>query len=140
VSPTSLTQCKPAYVTSVDACTCTSSSPANGVACTSVAHPNLRCCAPSGWPGPALQCSCLTVICVAILGGCQCQLTDKDDQGRDTHCKAGTHCCANAGTASCACADRQCLPQETEVTECTIDALGCSGGEKQVESCSTPRP
>jgi hypothetical protein len=140
VSPSSLTQCKPAYVSSVDACTCTSSTQPNNVSCTSVAHPNLRCCAPSGWPGPALECSCLTIICIPAIGGCICQLTDKDDQGRDTHCKAGTRCCANPGTGSCICGDRQCAPQEKEVTECNIDALGCTHGEHQVDSCSTPRP
>lgn len=139
-SPSSLTQCKPAYVSSVDACTCKQSAQPNGIPCTSAGHPNLRCCAPTGWPGPALECSCLTIICVPIGGGCQCQLTDKDDQGRDTRCKAGAHCCANASTATCSCSDKACLPQDTEVTECNIDQLGCSNGEHQVESCSTPKP
>lgn len=139
-SPSSGTQCKPAYVSSVDACTCKASAQPNDVACTSVAHPNLLCCAPTGWPGPALECKCLTVICVAIAGGCQCQLTDKDDMGRDTSCKAGAHCCANASTAQCSCSERACLPQETEVPECNISRLACSPGEHQVESCSTRAP
>ena len=136
-SPSSDTQCKPAYVSSVDACTCKRSTQPNSVACTSIAHPNLRCCAPSGWPGPALECSCLTIICTAIAGGCQCELTALDDQGRDTECKGGKFCCANASTATCSCGDKACLPQEEIVPSCNIDRLGCHNGEHRVDSCST---
>ena len=140
VSSSSVTQCKPAYVSSVDACSCLTSSPSNSVACTSVGHPNLRCCAPSGWPGPALQCNCRAIICLPIGGGCLCELTDKDDQGRTTECKGGKHCCANSATVSCSCSDQACAPQETEVASCAIDQLGCPAGEHEVASCSGPRP
>jgi len=138
-APSNLTECKPAYVTSVNACSCQITAAPNGNGCTSVAHPTLRCCAPTGWPGPALRCDCRAIICLPIAGGCQCQLTDKDDQGRDTECRGGKHCCADASTASCACGDQACLPQDTEVPSCTIEQLGCGRGEQQVESCSVPQ-
>jgi hypothetical protein len=139
-TPSNLTQCKPAYITSVDACSCELSTTPNSDVCTSVGHPNLRCCAPTGWPGPALRCNCQAIICLPIAGGCQCQLTDKDDQGRQTECKGGKHCCSNPMTVTCSCGDQACLPQDTEVPSCTIDQLACKSGEHQVESCSAPKP
>jgi hypothetical protein len=139
-TPSNLTKCTPAYVASVDACKCSVGAQPNNTACTTVGHPNLRCCAPPGWPGgPALECTCLTIICSAIGGGCQCELTALDDNGRDTECKGGKFCCANASLATCSCGDRACLPQEDVVPACNITRLGCRNGEQPVESCSTSR-
>jgi hypothetical protein len=133
-----VTSCKPAYATSVDACSCEPSSKPNDAICTEQGHPRLRCCAPPGWPGPALRCDCLAIICVPIADGCQCELSGIDDLGRATECN-GVHCCANASLNTCACSSRACLPQETEVSTCTLDELGCPSGTSHVTTCSVPK-
>lgn len=138
-APANLTSCKPAYATSVEACSCEPSATADAVTCTDVGHPRLRCCAPAGWPGPALRCDCLSIICVPIADGCQCELTGIDDKGRAAECN-GAHCCANTSTTTCSCSPRACLPQETEVPTCTIDQLGCGSGNTRVDTCSVPKP
>lgn len=130
-----LTRCRPAYVTSKDACTCEVSDAPNATACTSVGHPALRCCAPEGWPGPALACDCLAVICLPLNDGCTCQLSTMDDRGRPTECD-GEHCCVDATGFSCSCGSRACAPNETEVPSCGIDQLGCAAGRHEVASCS----
>ncbi len=130
-----VTRCKPAYVTSKNACTCDVDGPPNEIACTTAGHPMLRCCAPDGWPGPALACDCLAIICVPIGDGCLCQLSAMDDRGRPTECR-GTHCCADPGGASCQCGSEPCLAKDVEVAACNLDALRCGNGRKQVDACS----
>lgn len=139
VATGSLTKCTPAYVTSVDACSCEESTTPNNVVCTTVDHPKLRCCAPHGWPGPALACNCLSISCATLGDGCQCELTGIDDQGRAALCK-GDHCCIDSTGTMCSCGSRACLVNQTAVPTCTIDQLGCGDGEDKVDTCSARKP
>lgn len=133
-----LTRCGPAYATSVDACSCELSETPNDTTCAAVNHPRLRCCAPQGWPGPALACDCLSIICVPTSDLCQCQLTGIDDRGRAAECN-GAFCCADPRTSTCICRSTRCLPQENAVPSCTIDQIECSTGRHRVESCAAPK-
>lgn len=130
-----VTRCKPAYVTSKNACTCDVDGPANDVGCTTAGHPMLRCCAPAGWPGPALACDCLAIICVPIGDGCLCQLSAMDDRGRPTECR-GTHCCVDPDGASCRCGNDACVANTTEVAACNVEALRCGNGRREVDACT----
>jgi hypothetical protein len=137
---TNLSHCGLAYLTSVDACSCDVSTAPNGVACTQVGHPRLRCCAPDGWPGPALSCDCTAIICFSSGDGCTCELNAMDGNGRPTTCSTPSgHCCVSRD-ASCTCGQAECLPTDTPVVSCTLDALKCTGGRHQVESCTVPKP
>jgi hypothetical protein len=134
-----VTECQGAYVTSVEACTCELGSKPNSTPCTEAGHPKLRCCAPAAWPGPALSCECLTIICVSISDGCMCQLTAMDDSGRAAEC-SGTHCCFDPNANQCKCGSRECLLGETAVDSCTVEQLGCPQGRHHVDTCSIPKP
>lgn len=133
------TRCAPAYVTSVEACTCELSDTPNDKPCTEVGHPRLRCCAAAAWPGPALSCECLAVICTPVDDGCLCQLSAMDDNARPAECEGDT-CCFDPRLNECRCGSAACLPTETRVAACTVDQLGCSGSRRRVETCTVGKP
>lgn len=133
-----VTRCKRPYATSIDTCECEIGPEPNDVECTEVGHPNLRCCAPDGWPAPVRTCECLEILCVATGGGCLCQLTPMDDRDRSTECN-GTTCCYDPMLNSCSCGASPCRPDETQVPTCTIDQIACRPGLHRVESCTIPK-
>jgi hypothetical protein len=136
------TRCMPAYSYSVNACSCRSDETPNGTPCTSDGKKTLRCCAPDGWPGPTLECDCLSIICVPLGDECLCELSPMDNQDRATECPGGNgiHCCAAQGGVSCNCSPAPCLPTDNEVGSCGIAQLKCDTGEHQVDACSERSP
>jgi hypothetical protein len=142
VCTASLTDCMPAALGDVNACSCFSDNTPNATPCTSVGHPTLRCCAPTGWPAKALECDCLAVICVPIGGGCMCELSTMDYEHRATECPGGPgiHCCVDQTKASCTCSSNTCLATDTVVSKCDITPLECGSGTHQVDSCSLRGP
>ncbi len=135
------THCQRAYVTSVETCRCDVSSAANDTPCTETGHPDLRCCAPEGWPGASLECDCLRILCIAAGAGCLCQLGSVDENMRATTC-TGAVCCLDPTEPSCTCDPSdtsKCMPGETQVPTCNIDVLACGNGKHHVESCTLPK-
>ncbi len=129
----SQTRCTDSFVSPGLACSCQTSSAANDLACTSVTYPRTRCCAPSAWPGPALECACNAVTCVPTSDGCNCVLGDNLDSTTAEECR-GPHCCAVEDR--CQCRARACTVGEREVAVCNKDQLACPSGTAQVSSCS----
>jgi hypothetical protein len=132
------THCERAYVTSTEACRCELGQTANDTPCTEDGHPDLRCCAPDGWPGPVLACECDRIICVAAGAGCLCELSPMDDQNRPTTC-TGAVCCADPTGGTCSCGSTACMPGEQQVASCTIDALACTDGKHRVDACTVAK-
>jgi hypothetical protein len=133
-----LTRCQRAYVTSIEACSCEIGPTPNDTPCTESGHPDLRCCAPSDWPGPVRSCECRKIICVAAGAGCLCQLSPMDDNNRATTC-TGEICCYDPNVNSCSCGTVPCVPSEQQVPSCTIAQLGCDQGGHRVDACSVAK-
>ncbi len=130
---TSQTRCTDSFVSPGLACSCQTSSAPNDLACTKDTYPRTRCCAPSSWPGPALECACNAVVCVPTSDGCNCILGDNLDSNTAVECK-GPHCCAVDDR--CQCRQRACGSGEREVTACNLSELACPSGTAEVSACS----
>jgi hypothetical protein len=131
---TSQTRCTDSFVSPGLACSCQTSSAPNDLACASTTYPRTRCCAPSGWPGPALECACNAVVCVPTSDGCNCILGDNLDSTTAEECK-GTHCCAVEDR--CQCRVRACAGGEREVAACNLAELACPNGTVEFDAgCS----
>lgn len=129
----SQTRCTDSFVSPGLACSCQTSSSPNDLACTSTTYPRTRCCAPSAWPGPALQCTCNAVVCVPTSDGCNCILGDNLDSTTAEECR-GPHCCATEDR--CQCRTRACSGGEREVAACNLGELACPNGTAEVKACS----
>lgn len=135
-SGTSATRCEESFFAPGLACSCQSEGRATDLDCSKRTFPGARCCAPQGWPGAALQCSCNAVACVPSTAGCICTLTDNLDSNTADECK-GAHCCAIEDR--CECRARVCSGGEREVAACNSAALHCPLDTSEVESCSIRR-
>jgi hypothetical protein len=129
------TSCKESPLAPAAACSCTVQSiPANDFTCSEAVERGSRCCAPSGWPAPGLQCTCRRLSCNPTEDGCFCSLVDYAPE-QET-CAGQAHCCLAAGhDDQCFCRSRECGPNETPVPACSLDVMGCGSQVKQ-ESCS----
>jgi hypothetical protein len=127
------TNCKDAFFGNGFACACTTSEPFNDYACAASIQPVSKCCAPRGWPGTALECTCKAVACYPTAEGCSCVLSDDVSAGVAREC-TGLHCCAGSGV--CACRARACDKTLVEVPSCGIGALSCESGLNEVPACS----
>lgn len=128
------TDCEESFLAPELACSCHVSAHPTDLECSKVTYPRTRCCAPAGWPGAALSCTCNAVACVPGTGGCICTLTDNLAADTAPDCN-GTHCCAVEDR--CQCRPRECSGGEKEVPTCNRDALSCPIGTMEVASCST---
>lgn len=130
---TSLTQCEDSLFGPGLACSCRLNDTPNNFACSSALYTRSICCAPPGWPGPALSCTCEAVACVPSTDGCICTLSE--DLGPETASQCpGVHCCAVEDR--CQCRTRACSGGEREVAVCNKAALQCPPGRHEVPSCS----
>ncbi len=132
----SVTHCTDSFVSPGLACACDVDGPPNDLACTDVTYPRTRCCAPSTWPGAALQCACNAVSCTPTSDGCICILTDNLDESSAQDCR-GEHCCAVEDR--CQCRPRACEGGEREVAVCNKGELACPHGTVEVPGCSIRR-
>ncbi|MBX3187701.1 MAG: hypothetical protein KF819_11825 [Labilithrix sp.] len=112
-------------------CTCELGAPGTDFACNTEAFPETVCCAPQGWPGAGLACSCLPIGCLPSNDGCLC--TRIDYEGPGATC-AGAICCAESD--GCYCGTKQCQSSQPRVPSCTLAEIGCPRGQKRVASCS----
>jgi hypothetical protein len=129
----SQTHCTESFLAPGLACTCDTTGSPNDLKCASDAYPRARCCAPSGWPGPGLECTCAAIACAPTQDGCNCVLTDNLDSTIADTC-SGAHCCATSD--HCQCRARVCTGGEREVATCTKTELGCPEGRREVASCA----
>lgn len=129
---TNITQCSVPAFGQGQTCTCLVSDTPNQTACNDTAFPNTVCCAPMGWPGPSLRCSCRAFDCGPTTDGCLCALQDGASGG--TQCP-GKFCCLDHDV--CQCGSRPCLSQEQVVDSCTFASIGCAVGQQRVASCAT---
>ncbi|CAN5925209.1 hypothetical protein BH11MYX4_BH11MYX4_19840 [soil metagenome] len=127
----SITQCSVPAFGRGQACTCVVSASPNDTACNEQAFPNTVCCAPSGWPGASLRCSCRAFDCQPTSDGCLCALTDGASEG--TQC-GGAICCLDHDV--CQCGSRPCLAADQQVPSCDFSKVGCAVGQQRVTSCA----
>jgi len=131
---TSITECSRPSFSGGHACTCVVSASPNDERCSEAVLPETICCAPQGWPGPGLRCSCRTVSCGPSSGGCGCFLADGTPRGAD--CRAAV-CCQDNDV--CRCGSAPCDPHEKPVAACSRATLGCALGQVRVASCEARR-
>ena len=129
----SQTRCNEPLLAEGTACRCEDapSSGANDHLCSEQIYPNTLCCAPSGWPAPALECACQPIGCTPTSGGCICSRVDYAPAASEC---GGTFCCAAAD--NCRCSDVPCESWQTQVPLCTIAVLDCAANQDHVTSCS----
>jgi hypothetical protein len=127
------THCEEEFLAGGRSCSCRISAPANEVACSRVAQPLSRCCAPAGWPAVGQRCACAAVSCQPLTDGCACTLS-LDTGPSDARTCEGLHCCA--GGDVCSCRTRPCDMREREVERCGLEQVQCAVGLVEVPSCS----
>jgi hypothetical protein len=130
---TSTTRCGESFVGQGLACSCDIGAPPNDYVCSSAVFARTRCCAPNGWPGPALLCTCNAIECQPTTDGCVCILSDNVEPVTAQECR-GAHCCAVDDR--CQCRTRACAGAEREVPVCNKAELACPRGTKAVDACS----
>jgi hypothetical protein len=130
---TSQTDCTDSFVSPGLACSCQVDNSPNDLLCAEAVYVRARGCAPSGWPGPALQCVCKAVACFPLSDGCNCVLTDNLDTSTAEECR-GQHCCAIQDR--CQCRTRPCEGGEREVAECNKAEVACPQGNVEFPSCA----
>lgn len=129
----SVTHCSDSFLAPGLACSCDTDGAPNDFACSSTTFPRTRCCAPTGWPGPALECTCNAFACFPTSDGCNCVLSDNLDASTAQECH-GTHCCAVGD--HCQCGQRACTGSEREVPACVQSEVVCPPGTTEVKSCA----
>lgn len=129
----SVTHCTDSFLGPGLACSCNVDDPPNDLACSSTTYPRTLCCAPTGWPGPALECTCNAFACFPASGGCNCVLTDNLASDSAQECR-GAHCCALDD--HCECGLRACVGGEREVAACVQSEVTCPPGTTEVKSCA----
>ncbi|MDB4941968.1 MAG: hypothetical protein JWP97_1502 [Labilithrix sp.] len=135
---TSVTSCKEPLLAPGAACACqvpTAASPANDVVCNGKAYPDALCCAPDGWPGAGLECTCRPLACSSTKDGCFCLLTNS--VGDQSTCETSS-CCSYHD--QCSCEPRVCDVRETAVSSCSVTTVSCPEGQTRVASCSIRSP
>ena len=135
--PNTLTRCVPEPFGDGRPCSCSLASPSNSFVCAEAALPRTLCCAPKGWPGAGLACTCQPLGCAPNGDGCSCFLTT---YGPDDEKCEGAICCASA--TSCRCGSRACSQAagERSVDSCTIAEMTCPPGRDHVATCIVPGP
>ncbi len=129
----SMTTCSENFLGVGLACSCKLGGDVNDLACSSAFYTRARCCAPTAWPGPALECACKATACSPTSDGCICVLTASLEATDAETCR-GTHCCAVDDR--CHCRTRACSAAEREVPSCSKRELSCPRGSVELESCS----
>jgi hypothetical protein len=134
VTPTTnITECSAPSFGRGQTCTCQVSKTPNATACDETAFPNTICCAPLGWPGAGLRCSCRALDCGPTADGCLCMVQDGPSGG--TRC-TGQICCQDHDV--CSCGSQPCLSTDQVVKSCDFSTVGCAGGQQHVTSCVAP--
>ncbi len=114
-----------------DSCSCDGDDTPNNVVCDNQSFQDAVCCADLGWPGSGLDCRCDQLRCRQTSDGCECSV---NTSGPLSRCSAG-RCCVSSGR--CECGSRDCYSFETEVSECSAAAVGCSiSNRERRASCS----
>jgi hypothetical protein len=131
----SLTSCKEPLLDESAACSCRYSGGGNDFACNPAAYRDTICCAPNGWPGVGLECSCRPIECNASAGGCFCLTVEGTPTQREC---TGPICCAQ--NDSCSCGSKPCFQFQTQVATCNLAAVGCRENQIRVDSCSLRKP
>jgi hypothetical protein len=130
----SRTNCEEAFLGSGLACSCQYGGRTNDVACSAALYPRTHCCAQTGWPGSALECTCLATACFPMTNGCNCVLTDNLGSDTSDTC-SDKYCCAVDDHCQCR-NDRPCSGGEVRVERCDRSALACPKGQKEEASCA----
>jgi hypothetical protein len=130
----SITDCTDSVESPGLACSCVYGTPST-LDCSSATYPRTKCCAPTGWPGPKLECECNAIGCFPdpSTGGCTCSLTGEVENSTAQTC-TGAHCCVSGTT--CGCSSHPCANGEDVVPNCDIGGVGCPTGTTPVPSCS----
>lgn len=131
------TRCVPEPFGDGRQCSCTLAAPANSFVCAEAVLKDTICCAPAGWPGAGLACSCLPLGCAPNPDGCSCFPTTYRPESEVC---TGQICCATSTT--CRCGTRPCSAPsgERRVDRCSIAELGCAQGQERVASCTITSP
>lgn len=128
----SKTRCSEPSLIKGRGCTCELGAPGTDFACNTTVFPETVCCAPQGWPGPGLECSCLPIGCLPTNDGCICSRIDYEGPGATC---SGDICCSGFGGCHCG-ATKACESSQKKVPSCALPQIGCPQGQKQLASCS----
>ncbi|HEY3821640.1 MAG TPA: hypothetical protein VGL81_30950 [Polyangiaceae bacterium] len=113
-------------------CICVADGSSGGGTCSpETVSPGL-CCAGSGYPADGTSCTCETFSCTVTSDGADCSLGETPT---GTSSYSGNVCCSTGSGCYCSDSLDSCDDDETQVDECTVDAVGCPSGT-DVTSCS----
>ena len=138
VSGRSNTACQEPAGAAGTSCSCVMSSTPNDVVCSAASVPSTLCCAPSTWPAEGQACKCEPLNCVPTTAGCTCGLLSYRSASSSDRCTGGK-CCVFRSECRCGPFD-SCSSDETEVAECNLNVVTCSGSQVNVPSCSLRTP